>query len=103
LAPEFDWSINISLVLSVVFVGGGFFFLTKSDMRRFRTDVADIKTDLKVLNKIVIDSAVSSSRLDTQAQEIAMLRQTIYDMQRGRGFIANGEYPRTVPVPEGKT
>lgn len=91
-----DWAIslgNILTVLAIVFVGGGFYYQQVTDSRRFRSDILDIKTDLKILNKIIMDIALQSQRLDNQAERINRTEKAVDDLRRGKGYINNDGTP----------
>ena len=98
---EIPWPTLVT-ILSVIFVAGGFYWMTKSDMKLLKENVIAIKEDLKILNKAIGDIAVQNTRLDnhgamlaaTQKQQ-AILEDRIYKLSQGKGFMQkaiNGEY-----------
>lgn len=77
----------ILTVLSMLFIAAGFYFQTSYDSRRFKSDIQDIKTDLKILNKLVTDIALQNQRLDAQAERLNRLDSRIDELRHGKGFI----------------
>jgi hypothetical protein len=58
-----DWTINLGSILTfggIVFAAGGFFYSTKTQNER----MSNIEQDLKSLNKVVMDVALSNQRQD---------------------------------------
>src|ERR1700752_4580000 len=75
-----------SIVASILFTAGGYYVASriqgkqiKIDLDRsnkdLKEDITDIKTDLKTLNKVVIDVALQNQRLDNQAERISILEK----------------------------
>lgn len=99
-----NWEINLSSLIvaaSVVFSAGGFYWVSKGDTKRLKEDVTDIKTDLKALNKVVMDVALQNQRLDNQGERLTQLEKRIDDrvsamekrwdeVRRGEGLITRG-------------
>ena len=93
--PTIEWTLTLGTIASLMFIAGGFYFVSKNDIKT-------IKEDLKMLNKAVAEIAVQNARLDNQGAMIAatqkaqgILEARIYDLSRGRGFITqatDGEY-----------
>lgn len=85
------WEISLGsllTVLSVMGVGFGFYYQTLYDSRRFKSDINEIKTDLKVLNKIIADLAVQTSRLDNQAERLNRFDARLDELRHGKGFVS---------------
>ena len=100
--PQLEWFFSSTgiTILSVIFVAGGFYWITKSDMKVLKENVVAIKEDLKMLNKAVAEIAVQNARFDNQGAMIAanqkaqaILEERLYALSQGRGFIRiDGEY-----------
>lgn len=89
-----NWELNLSSLIvaaSVIFSAGGFYWVSKGDNKRMKEDIADIKTDLKTLNKVVMDVALQNQRLDNQADRITLLEKRFEsrwdELRRGEGLI----------------
>lgn len=84
------WEISLGNLLtsvSILFIGAGFYWQTLYDSKVFKRDILDIKTDLKVLNKLVTDIALQNQRLDNQGERLNNIDRHIDEMRRGEGFI----------------
>jgi len=98
-------SINSGVLLtvgSIVFSAGAFYAVsrrdaqaTRADMLRMnadtRLDIADIKSDLKALNKVVMDVALQNQRLDNQGERLNVIEKRFEarwdELRRGEGLI----------------
>lgn len=81
----FDATISLgTLIQTIVIVGGGIavFWQMKGKVDNMATEIVDIKTDLKELNKVIVKMAVADNRLNN-------LEEDIRDLKRGKGFIVN--------------
>ncbi len=81
----------LQILQIVAIIGGGIFALAtlRTTVGAIKTDVVDMKIELKKLGDIVVTLAVTSKRLDNVEDDIR-------EMKRGRGFVQariNGEYP----------
>ena|ERR1700677_684088 len=107
-----DWNLNagnILTILAIMSVGFGFYYRQVYDGKQFKVDIADIKVDLKELNKIVIALAVQKERIDSQdkrmdnqGQHINRLYKMHDDLSRGRGYLQreiDGEYTSDGKIP----
>ncbi len=47
---------------------------------RFGADIVELKTDIKQLNKVIMDLALQTQRLD-------ILEQSMFELKHGRGFV----------------
>ena len=86
-----DWTIslgNIGTVLAIIFFGSGFYWKQLIDARIFKEDIVEIKTDLKSLNKIIIDLALQNLRLDNHVQRLNQMDKQIDELRHGKGYIA---------------
>lgn len=79
----FDATISLgTLVQTVVIVGGGIavFWQMKGKVDNMASEMVDIKTDLKELNKVIVKMAVADNRLNN-------LEEDIRDLKKGKGYI----------------
>lgn len=95
--PEITFTTIIS-VLTMVFIAGGFYYGNKSlfekvnDLKKEVTDFKDgLKEDLKALNKVVMDVALSNQRQDNfekrHDSDISAIKDDIREMKHGKGFV----------------
>ena len=92
--PTFNWEINIGSVIAIMTVAGGiasFYFGTRGDLKTLRDAMIGVKDDLKMLNKVVMDVALSNQRQDNFEKRtddrFNMILEDIRDMKHGRGLI----------------
>ena len=90
----FNWEISLGSLGAILTVAGGvasFYFGTRNDMKQLQAAMLGVKDDLKLLNKVVMEQALSNQRQDnfeeSTRQEFMRLRDDIRDMKHGRGFI----------------
>jgi hypothetical protein len=82
----FEWSVSVGSVLTVlaiIFSGVAFYVKQERDSVQFKEDIHDIKIDLKQLNKIIMDLALQTQRLD-------MLEKIVFELRHNKGFVSNG-------------
>jgi len=86
----FNWEISLGTLISIatlIFVAGGFYWSTKS----LYEQVNDIKEDLKSLNKVVMDVALSNVRADNFEKRtddrFRHIEEDIRELKHGEGFI----------------
>jgi hypothetical protein len=83
-----DYTINVTSIIQLVaIIGGGMAALAvlKSTVGNIKTDITDMKSELRKVGEVLVTLAVTSKRLDNVEEDIR-------DMKNGRGFI-NREYP----------
>lgn len=99
--PMFNWEVNLGSLISiamVIFAAGGFVAVTRSLGQNlkaltdsFTKQMDEVKDDLKLLNKVVMDQALSTQRQDnfeeTTRQEFLRIRDDIKEMKHGKGFV----------------
>lgn len=99
--PTFNWEVNLGAAISIamiIFAAGGFVTVTRSlgknltDLAAsFKDQMREVKDDLKLLNKVVTDQALSTQRQDNfedaTRQEFLRIRDDIKEMKHGRGFV----------------
>jgi uncharacterized protein YneF (UPF0154 family) len=90
MLPTIEWSLNIGTVLVIIFSAGGFYFVTRMDMKALKDNVIAIKEDLKVLNKAVADIAVQDARISALRSSVELLERRFYDLLQS----LNGEWPK---------
>ena len=86
--PSVEWTFNLGTIVTLIFVAGGFYFVTKAEL-------AALRADLRKLNDVITDLAVQNNRLDNQDNQLNQLREEIRLLRRGQGYIqrdVDGEY-----------
>jgi prefoldin subunit 5 len=87
-----DYTINLGAIIQIiVIVGGGLVAMIsmKSTVDNIKSDMDEMKTDLKKVGDALVTLAVATKRLDHVEEDIR-------EMKHGRGFIQrslNREYP----------
>jgi hypothetical protein len=91
-----DYTITIGNLIEIAsIVGGGVLVLItlRNTVTNLQTDVGDMKKEIKKVGDVLVQMAVTSTRLDNVEQDIR-------DLKHGRGFIQarkvvgiDGEYP----------
>lgn len=98
-----DTTATATWIATVVFLGGGFFAVTKyaiAEIRKtileikveFREDITTIHSKLENVNLIVRDNAVRDERLLTQARRIERIEERFERLRRGDGWDIEREY-----------
>lgn len=85
-----DWTINFGHLITIaliLFSGAGFYYRQVFDSKVFKEDIVEIKSDLKILNKVVTDVALQKQAMDTQGLMIANLQTEVHELRRGEGLI----------------
>jgi len=87
-----DYTITIGNIVEITaIVGGGFLFLItlQNTVGNLKEDVSSMQGEIKKLGQVLIQMAVTTTRLDNHDREIS-------DLKHGRGFIRESidrEYP----------
>jgi prefoldin subunit 5 len=87
-----DYTINLGAIIQIiVIVGGGLVAMIsmKGTVDNIKSDMDEMKTDLKKVGDALVTLAVATKRLDHVEEDIR-------EMKHGRGFIQrslNREYP----------
>lgn len=87
-----DYTITIGNIVEIAaIVGGGFLFLLslKNTVGNLKEDVVGMQDEIKKIGQVLIQMAVTTTRLDNHDREIS-------DLKHGRGFIRDAierEYP----------
>lgn len=88
--PNFNWEINLGTLISfatIVFAAGGFYVFAKN----VGAKVDDIKEDLKALNKVIMDVALSNQRQDNFEKRtddrFKMIMDDVRELKHGKGFV----------------
>ncbi len=94
--PLIDYTITIGNIIEIgSIIGGGLLVLVslKNTVSNLKTDMTDMKTEIKKVGEVLVKMAVTQTRLDNVEQDIR-------DLKHGRGFIQSGsegginrEYP----------
>ena len=72
------WDISLGTIVTtatILFTVAGFYWKQTLDAQQIKEDVQEIKGDLKVLNKVIIDMAVQTQRLDNQAERLTLFER----------------------------
>lgn len=85
-----DWTVNIGqigTIGAIIFAAGGFYY----GSQRMKLDITEIKADLKMLNKVVMDVALQNQRIDNLEHRIderfGALEHRWDEVRRGEGLI----------------
>lgn len=87
--------ITVLVVGGAITIGGGLLAAGsfKNTVSTLKTDMTDMKTEIKKVGEVLVKMAVTQTRLDNVEQDIR-------DLKHGRGFVVprsdggiNGEYP----------
>lgn len=84
-----DWGLvkDLLAIGTPIFLFGGLAYM----VRQLNADVGDIKGDLKMLNKVVMDVALSNQRQDNFEKRtddrFKHLEDDIREMKHGKGFV----------------
>jgi hypothetical protein len=87
-----DYTITIGNIIEITaIVGGGLLFLIslQNTVGNLKDDVAGMQNEIKKLGQVLIQMAVTTTRLDNHDREIS-------ELKHGRGFIREAidrEYP----------
>lgn len=86
----FEWTLSLNSLVtatSILLAGAAIYWKSYYDIKAFKMsladfkdDLADLKLDVKVLNKLVTDMALQGQRLE-------MLERHIDELRHGRGYI----------------
>lgn len=82
-----NWDIGVSSLLTIATVlltGTGFYWKQTFYSKKFTEDIIEIKADLKILNKVVMDLAL-------QNQRMSMIEKAIDELRHGHGYIKTYE------------
>lgn len=78
-----DYTITIGNIVEIAaIVGGGFLFLLslKNTVGNLKEDVVGLQNEIEKIGQVLIQMAVTTTRLDNHDREIS-------DLKHGRGFI----------------
>lgn len=90
----FEWTLNIGTlltILTIVVTAASFYSKHEFNANQFKIDIGDIKLDLKQLNKVIMDLALQSQRLDTQGEWVARIAREVEELKHGKGFVKNAD------------
>ena len=96
-----DTTLSLSTLITaatIIFTAGGFYYATRGDNQRMKSDITDIKADLKKLNDVIVNVALQNQRLDNQADRITSIEKRMDErltamehrwdeVRRGEGLI----------------
>jgi hypothetical protein len=80
-----DYSINVGhliTIAAILFAGAGFYWRQLYDGRTFKSDIKEIKLDLKTLNEAMSNQKLIEHRL-------IQLEKWWDELRRGKGFIVD--------------
>lgn len=78
-----NWEISLgslATIATVLLAGTGFYWKQTFYSKKFTEDIVEIKADLKILNKVVMDLAL-------QNQRMIMIEKAIDELRHGHGYI----------------
>jgi ethanolamine ammonia-lyase small subunit len=83
-----DYTINVGHIIQILLIAGGglsALAVMRNIVATLKSDMSDMKSELRKLSEVLVILAVTSKRLDNVEEDIR-------DMKNGRGFI-NREFP----------
>jgi ethanolamine ammonia-lyase small subunit len=83
-----DYTINVGHIIQILLIAGGgisALAVMRNIVATLKSDMSDMKSELRKLSEVLVVLAVTSKRLDNVEEDIR-------DMKNGRGFI-NREFP----------
>jgi ethanolamine ammonia-lyase small subunit len=83
-----DFTINVGHIIQILLIAGGgisALAVMRNIVATLKSDMTDMKSELRKLSEVLVILAVTSKRLDNVEEDIR-------DMKNGRGFI-NREFP----------
>ena len=72
------WEISLGTLVTsatVLFTVAGFYWRQTLDSKQLKEDIHDIKADLRVLNKVIVDMAVQTQRLDSLYDKVILFER----------------------------
>ncbi len=72
------WEISLGTIVTLItllFVESGFYWKTTFDAKEIKSDIRDIKEDIKILNQVIISSAILT-------KDVSYLRERIELFER---------------------
>lgn len=85
-----DWTISLGSILQIVSVlGGGLLVLVaiRMDVQNLKSDVSDIRHELKKMADVMIVTARQDERLKSQDERIKSVERGLEDLRHGKGFV----------------
>jgi ethanolamine ammonia-lyase small subunit len=83
-----DYTVNVGHIIQILLIAGGgisALAVMRNIVATLKSDMTDMKSELRKLSEVLVILAVTSKRLDNVEEDIR-------DMKNGRGFI-NREFP----------
>jgi ethanolamine ammonia-lyase small subunit len=83
-----DYTVNVGHIIQILLIAGGgisALAVMRNIVSTLKSDMSDMKSELRKLSEVLVVLAVTSKRLDNVEEDIR-------DMKNGRGFI-NREFP----------
>lgn len=76
-------------VQTIIFGMGVYAVIIRNDanVMGLKTEMVEIKDQIKIMSDIVIKQAVQNVRLDSMSERITLQDRLIDDLRRGRGFV----------------
>jgi ArsR family metal-binding transcriptional regulator len=85
-----DWTLNVGTIVQIVVLLSGIVIFTikvKGDVSMVKTDVGEIKGELKELRKVLTTQVDHEGRLDRAEEDIRSMRGDIKELRHGEGFV----------------
>lgn len=80
-------------IQTILFLVGGYAMIIRNDERRqaqadeVKSDVKDMRDELKQLAKVITTQAVQTARIDNITTQLTILQRNYEDLRRGNGII----------------
>lgn len=78
---------NVATLLVIIVSALGFYWQTLRDFKGFKDDIVEIKTDIKVLNRVIIDMALQTERMNVFTKRMDRMESKVDELSHGKGFI----------------
>jgi hypothetical protein len=85
-----DWTFNIGTVTQILVILGGIFafvYSVKGDVSAVKSNIADIKQELRELRKVLTTQVEHAGRIERIEEDVRELRSDLKELRHGEGFV----------------
>lgn len=83
LVEMVDWNINFGNVLTIGVIVGGWAYT----IIQMKSDVREIKAQMKAVALLVTNQAVFSNRMENLEQDVRNVEKDVRELRHGEGFV----------------